>query len=160
MHYEWSCLTVVEKRGAVKRECARAEGVGSGERKARTAKQPQGPAREPQPSEFTRQGCREPAWHSPLWRRLWDRLSVSCRQQHVKSWFPCVEVRPKPRRRRGGGLEETSSSSKIKRIVQRDANGWREANVILRSGNAPKRSGGQVPKARRSRPQGPAREPC
>ncbi len=52
IHYERSHLTVVEKRGAVKRECARAEGVGSGERKARTAKQPQGPAREPQPSEF------------------------------------------------------------------------------------------------------------
>ena len=29
---------VVEKREAVKRECARAKGVGSGERKARTAK--------------------------------------------------------------------------------------------------------------------------
>ena len=40
-------LIVVEKREAVKRECARAEGVGSGERKARTAKQLQGPAREP-----------------------------------------------------------------------------------------------------------------
>ena len=35
----------------------------------------------------------------------------------------------------------------------------REAKCILRSGNAPKRRGGQVPKARRSRPQGPAREP-
>ena len=35
----------------------------------------------------------------------------------------------------------------------------REAPWILRSGNAPKRSGGQVPRARRSRPQGPAREP-
>ena len=46
-HYEWCQLIVVEKREAVKRECARAEGVGSGERKARTAKQPQGPAREP-----------------------------------------------------------------------------------------------------------------
>ena len=46
-HYEWSQLIVVEKREAVKRECARAEGVGSGERKARTAKQLQGPAREP-----------------------------------------------------------------------------------------------------------------
>ena len=35
----------------------------------------------------------------------------------------------------------------------------REAPWILQSGNAPKRSGGQVPRARRSRPQGPAREP-
>ena len=38
---------------AAERECARAEGVGSGERKARTAKQPQGPAREPERSELT-----------------------------------------------------------------------------------------------------------
>ena len=45
-------LIMVEKCEAVERECARAEGVGSGERKARTAKQPQGPAREHQPSEF------------------------------------------------------------------------------------------------------------
>ena len=59
---------VVEWREAAERECARApligirfadglsaggyEGVGLGERKARTAKQPQGPAREPQRSEF------------------------------------------------------------------------------------------------------------
>ena len=45
-------LIMVEKCEAVERECARAEGVGSGERKARTAKQPPGPAREHQPSEF------------------------------------------------------------------------------------------------------------
>jgi hypothetical protein len=42
----------VEEREAAERECARAKGVGSGERKARTAKQPQGPAQEPKRSEF------------------------------------------------------------------------------------------------------------
>ena len=51
----------------------------------------------------------------------------------------CVEVCLRPDCRRRGGLEETSSSSRTERIVQRDANGWREANVILRSGNAPKK---------------------
>jgi len=40
-------------REAAERECARAKGVGSGERKARTAKQPPGPAREPKRSELT-----------------------------------------------------------------------------------------------------------
>ena len=35
--------------------------------------------------------------------------------------------------RRGGGLEDTSSRSKTTCIIQRDANEWREANVILRS---------------------------
>ena len=44
--------TVVEWREAAERECARAQGVGLGERVARTAKQPQGPAREPKRSEF------------------------------------------------------------------------------------------------------------
>ena len=43
---------MVEKCEAVKRECARAEGVGLAEGEARAAKRPQGPAREPQPSEF------------------------------------------------------------------------------------------------------------
>ena len=38
-HSKERLLGVVEKCGAVKRECVRAEGVGSGERKARTAKQ-------------------------------------------------------------------------------------------------------------------------
>ena len=51
----------------------------------------------------------------------------------------CVEVCLRPDCRRRGDLEETSSSSRTERIVQRDANGWREANVILRSGNAPKK---------------------
>ena len=51
----------------------------------------------------------------------------------------CVEVCLRPDCRRRGGLEETFSSSRTERIVQRDANGWREANVILRSGNAPKK---------------------
>ena len=149
---------MVEKRGAVKRECARAEGVGSGERKARTAKQPQGPAREPQPSEFTRQGCREPAWHSPLWHRLLDRLSVSCRRQYIKSWFPCVEVCWRPCRRRRGGLEETSSSSKTACIIQRDGNDCCEASTILLSGNAPKRSGGKIRRSRTRRARKRLRE--
>ena len=51
-HYEWSQLIVVEKREAVKRECARAEGVGLAEGEARAAKRPQGHAREPKRSEF------------------------------------------------------------------------------------------------------------
>ena len=51
----------------------------------------------------------------------------------------CVEVCLRPDCRRRGGREETFSSSRTERIVQRDANGWREANVILRSGNAPKK---------------------
>ena len=46
-----TCIAVVWCEAA-KRECARAEGVGLGERVARTAKQPQGPAREPKRSEF------------------------------------------------------------------------------------------------------------
>ena len=66
-------LIMVEKRGAVKRECARAEGVGSGERKARTAKQPQGPAREHQPSEFTLQG--PPYWGSVAPRRTFAAIA-------------------------------------------------------------------------------------
>jgi len=40
-------LIVVEKCEAVKRECARAEGVGLAEGEARAAKRPQGHAREP-----------------------------------------------------------------------------------------------------------------
>ena len=47
----------------------------------------------------------------------------------------CVEVCLRPDCRRRGDLEETFSSSRTERIVQRDANGWREANVILRSGS-------------------------
>ena len=68
----------------------------------------------------------------------------------------CVEVCLRPGCRRGGGLEETSSSSRTERIVQRDANGWREANVILRSGNAPvaERSGCPTSKARSLAKQG------
>ena len=49
-------LIMVEKCEAVKRECARAEGVGLAEGEARAAKRPQGPAREPQPSELL-QNC-------------------------------------------------------------------------------------------------------
>ena len=68
----------------------------------------------------------------------------------------CVEVCLRPDCRRRGGLEETSSSSRTERIVQRDANGWREANVILRSGNAPvaERSGCPTSKARSLAKQG------
>ena len=68
----------------------------------------------------------------------------------------CVEVCLRPGCRRGGGLEETSSSSRTERIVQRDANGWREANVILRSVNAPvaARSGCPTSKARSLAKQG------
>ena len=51
-HYERSLLIVVEKREAVKRECARAEGVGLAEGEARATKRPQGHAREPKRSEF------------------------------------------------------------------------------------------------------------
>ena len=42
-----------------------------------------------------------------------------------------------------GGLEDASSRSKTTCVVQRDANEWREATGILRSGNtpAPKASG-------------------
>ena len=46
-------------REAAERECARAQGVGLGERVARTAKQPQGPAREPKRSELLRKSGKE-----------------------------------------------------------------------------------------------------
>ena len=52
----------------------------------------------------------------------------------------------------------SSPPSRTPRQSPWEANLKRAAQDIRRSGNAPKRSEGQVPKARRSRPQGPARE--
>ena len=83
---------------------------------------------------------------------LWDRLLVSCRQQYIKFRFPAVsECGVTPGWHGRGGLEDASSRSKTTCVVQRDANEWREAAGILRSGNAPKRSGGEIRRSRTRR---------
>ena len=72
--------------------------------------------------------------------------------QYIKIRFSSVqEIRINPGWHARGGLEETSSSSKTACIIQRDGNDCCEASTILRSGNAPKRSGGEIRRSRTRR---------
>ena len=66
-------------------------------------------------------------------RRQWEYLSGPDRGKRTEvetSWHAStIEIDERH------GVEETSSGSKMERIVQRNENVWREANVILRSGS-------------------------
>ena len=77
--------------------------------------------------------------------RVWRHLDTMQFETLIHAKTPRVRCADR-------GIQHTNQSPFL-------ANGTGEATHILRSGNVPKRSGGQVPKARRGRPQGPAREP-